>query len=294
MESSQKSQIEAYITEKESKDSDNLIDTIANLGLIEQETKDNMLKNWLKNDEKLLSYAELAFNEKLNTKEYIEKWLLELRLSITCPYFRDFKDFLEQLKSWNNISNSPTTAETSVEFSNKTFCGTSLSCIKSEPYQKNSETWVTWCSRTARRNWENFWLKLPSGNAYDAWEKPGDNIIKTIPEDKSNKRPRKSWEWIQVNKFKAIEEWNYADIYTDSKSDYGHRAAAFKDDNGQWYVLDPYTRVNWILDNSPKKLEDYLSVRKIVKAHFYQSNWYRENSSDMHKDAGEWYEWWNP
>lgn len=73
MESSQKSQIEAYITEKESKDSGNLIDTIANLGLIEQETKDNMLKNWLKNDEKLLSYAELAFNEKLNTKEYIEK-----------------------------------------------------------------------------------------------------------------------------------------------------------------------------------------------------------------------------
>jgi hypothetical protein len=45
MENSQKSQIEAYITEKESKDSDNLIDTIANLGLIEQETKDNMLKN---------------------------------------------------------------------------------------------------------------------------------------------------------------------------------------------------------------------------------------------------------
>ena len=35
------------------------------------------------------------------------------------------------------------------------------------------------------------------------------------------------------------------------------------------------------MDNSPKKLEDYLSVRKVVKAHIYESNWYKESGSHM-------------
>ena len=295
-----------------------LAETVANLAWIEKETKEWFLYKWLKNDETLLAYAELTMKtEKLNIWESIKQKLLELKLSITCPYFADFKDFLEELKRWTDTStnSSSTTDVTSTETTSEStetwkhvFCWTNVGNIKSEPYEKNSQTWVTWCSKTARNNWKNFWIILPSWNAYDAWKLPWRDCIKSIPEDKKEKQPQKSWKWIELSKIKSINEWNYADIYTDSKSNYWHRAAAFKDDSWQWYVLDPYTRVNWKLDSSPKKLEDYLKVRKIIKAHIYESKWYlpdwqevAENPKvetavqwaiSIAEDNCHWYEWW--
>jgi hypothetical protein len=183
------------------------------------------------------------------------------------------------------------TASESSEVSTHTFCWTSVTNIQSEPFEKNSRTWVTWCSKTAHNNWKNFWIILPSGNAYDAWERPWKDSIQTIPANKTDKRPQKSWEWISISTFKGIKKGNYADIYVSSKSNYGHRATAFKDDSGQWYVLDPYTRINWKLDNTPKKLEDYLNARKIVKTHIYESKWYKKKAD--HEDNWSWYEWRN-
>lgn len=257
-----------------------------------QENKENegfKFSDWLKNDKNLLEYAKLYNKpEKLNIWESIKFKLLELKLSVTCPYFADFKEFLEELKRWTDTSTTDTTdtsttssistgtVSESIETWNHTFCGISLSNIKSEPFQRNSKTWVTWCSKTARDNWKNFWLDLPSWNAYDAWMLPWKDSIETIPKDKINERPNKWWEWIKISLFKSISKWNYADIYVGSSSNYGHRASAFKDDSWQRYVLDPYIRVNWKLDNSPKKLEDYLAVKKIVKAHIYQSKWYKK------------------
>ena len=242
------------------------------------------LSLWLKNNETMLAYAELAMKtEKLTPKESIKYKLLELRLSIPfcCPYFADFKEFLKELKRWSDTSRTKNTTNTnteSIETSNHTFCWTNIRNIKSEPFQKNSRTWVTWCSKTARLNWYNFGLVLEAWEtAFIAWRKPWKDSLQTIPANKINKKPKQSWDWIDISKFKSIDKWNYADIYTNSKTDYGHRAAAFKDDSWQWYVLDPYTRVNGKLDNSPKKLEDYLKVRKIVKAHIYKSNWYNQN-----------------
>jgi len=269
-----------------------LAETVADLVWVEEETKRWFLSKWLKNDENLLSYAELTMKtEKLNIWDSIKQKLLEVKLSITCPYFSDFKDFLENLKRWTVIANTPETVSESSETPTNTFCGTNINNIKSEPFEKNSKTWVTWCSKTARYNWKNFGIELPSWNAYDAGKLPWKDCIKSIPEDKKEKRPQKSWKWIELSTFKSISKWNYADIYVESKSSYGHRAAAFKDDSWQRYVLDPYTRVNWILDNSPKKLEDYIKARKIVKAHIYESNWYKENSSDIYDDEWTWYEW---
>lgn len=276
-----------------------LADVVENLTWLKENAEswqeNGPLSKWLKNNETMLAYAELSMKtEKLKFWESIKKKLLELKLSITCPYFEDFKEFLEELKRWPDTSkpenlssgesawtSTETTAE-SIEMSARTFCWTKITGIKSRPYHEtynNKGKKVTRCSQTARYNWYHFWISLPRWDAYDAWKNPWQDSIQTIPKDKTDKRPKESWKWIDISEFKSINTWNYADIYTYSKSEYGHRASAFRDDNWQWFVLDPYIRVNWKLDTSPKKLEDYLSVIKIVKAHIYESKWYEENIS---------------
>lgn len=322
MDSSKELEVKKYIDEKERTGwLSGLFEVTADLVWIEKETKEWILSNWLKNDENLLEYAKLVTKtEKLTARESIRYRLLELKLSIVCPYFADFKDFLEELKLWSDTSmeNTTDTASTtaastentpeSSETSANKFCWTSVNKIKSEPFERNSSTWVTWCSKTARNNWKNFWIILPSWNAYDAWQLPWKNCLTTIPSDKKDERPTNKRKWIESEKFNSVWKWNYADIYTDSKSaKYWHRAAAFRDDSWQWYVLDPYTRVNWKLDNSPKKLEDYLKFRKIVKAHIYESKWYVWETVEamdgsveravqwainIAEDNCYWYEWW--
>ena len=297
MDTNKETKVKDYIEQKENSEwNGELINTVADLVWLEKEAKDWILSERLKNNEGLLSYAKLVLKtENLNFWEKMKKWLLEVKLSITCPYFSDFKDFLEDLKRWSDTSitatpttNSETTTETT-ETLNHTFFGTNINNIKSEPFQKNSKTWVTRCSKTARFNWKNFWINLPSWDAYKAWKNPWKDSISTIPSDKKNETPNKSRKWIHTSSFKSINKGNYADIYTNSKSGYWHRAAAFRDDNWQRYILDPYTRVNGILDNSPKKLEDYLKTRKIVKAHIYESKWYKTNNSIINEEW-TWYE----
>lgn len=248
--------------------------------------------DWLRNDGDLRQYAELKMKDgELNRMEKFKVRLLELRLSITCPYFKDFQAFLDELKKWEYVpepwqeqsssssenddnNNNDNNNESWVETQSHTFLWTKVENIQSSPYYRNSNTWVTRCSKTARENGKRFWIVLPSWNAYDAWETPWQGCKWTLPENKVNKKPQKSWEWIPTPQFVSYWKWNYADIYVESRSNYWHRAAAFRDDSWQWYVLDPYTRVNWRLDTSPKKLEDYVKCKKIVKAHFYESRWY--------------------
>lgn len=280
-------QIKQYIEDK-NKDSaswnlDNIRSEFDSLIWREEKETGDWLKlfEWLKNDKNLLKYAELKSKEKdLKRWEKIKMDLLDLKLSVTCPYFKDFKQFLEELSKWENIS-QPWNWSESAEFQWKTFCGFNVGRICSSPYYKNSQSWVTWCSKTARENGKKFWIVLPSWNAYDAWERPWEDCKWTIPSDKVNERPRKNWNAISSSDFSSWSKWNFADIYVESGSDYGHRASAFKDDSGQWYVLDPYTRVNWKIDISPKKLEDYIQCKKIVKAHFYESKWYVPDNQEV-------------
>ena len=166
------SEVKNYIDKKEQEQwLSGLYDAVVDLAWLEKETKQSVLYKWLKNDESLLSYAELSMKtEKLNIWESIKYRLLELKLSISCPYFADFKDFLQELKRWTDTSTTDTTETTtsgtthrettseSSEASTHSFCWKRVSSIKSEPYERNSRTWVTWCSKTARNNWKNFWL----------------------------------------------------------------------------------------------------------------------------------------
>jgi len=308
-------QIKEYIEDKENESPITQLENLAWEIWLWKEKKEwddgPHLFDWLKNDKNLLKYAELKAREgSLDFRENKRFQLLDLWLSVACPYFSDFKQFLGELKKWEYVSQwweGENNWNENVEIQGKTFCGVSINSILSSPYYKNSQTWVTWCSKTARENWKRFGLVLPSWNAYDAWKNPWQDCKWTLPPDKVNDRPRKNWKEISSSDFVSWSKWNFADIYVESGSDYWHRASAFKDDSGQWYVLDPYTRVNWRLDTSPKKLEDYVKCKKILKAHFYESKWYVWECVEaanrnvetavqwalwIAEDNCYWYEWW--
>lgn len=88
------------------------------------------LFDWLKNDEKLMQYAELQMQyAELSARKEIETgdnklslWeqikmevykikieLLEMRLSATCPYFKDFQTFLEWMKQRKDVGRNTET-----------------------------------------------------------------------------------------------------------------------------------------------------------------------------------------
>ncbi|MCK9467041.1 MAG: hypothetical protein M0P94_01820 [Candidatus Absconditabacterales bacterium] len=243
---------------------------------------------WLKNDKDMLDYAQLFLKEKIENKkrtfkEEFKIGLLELKLQIKCSYFADFKEFLKDLKESESSTKQKEDAtdskqkeskEQGMRIDNK-FFNTSISKMKSHPYYKNSASGVTWCSATARFNSESFGLNLPRGDAYNAGKEPGKACLKTIPSNKFDKKPQNSWSNLSLSDFndQKDEKINFADIYTNSQSGYGHRVVGFKDNLGQWYVLDPYTNVNG-LNDKPKKLEDYMGKRQIKKVHFYYSDGY--------------------
>lgn len=86
-----------------------------------------------------------------------------------------------------------------------------------------SSSWTTLCSQTARLNAARFWVSVPSGNAKDVERSYGSKL------DTSWNPP----------------SWNYADIFSGSTRypQYGHRAFAYKNAQWNWYVLDPYLRI---------------------------------------------------
>lgn len=266
----QKEKIEKFIDEKEKKTLMwQLNENLEELWL------DVKIGEWLKNDEMLLSYAQMYLNESKSIFDSFKMQFIELKAKIQCPYFEDFKVFLNELKQWENTKNQNESSEF-IDDAHQ-FLGTKVSDIESQPYYKNPEKGgTTRCSATAQFNWLDFWLTLPKWNAYDAWAiVPSISAyIDTIPNWNQAEKPKATRPSISVDDFNLSDNSNFADIYTSSNSNYGHRAVAFKDWTWQWYVLDPYTRVNGNLDDKPKKLEDYMSQRKIVKSNFYTSAWY--------------------
>lgn len=149
--------------------------------------------------------------------------------------------------------------------------GFDVAKIHSEPARKNPKTWVTLCAATAKFNAQKFGLTFPSGNAWDAsTSKPIEQEYRaSLPISKKEERPNWNWKPLSIADFDAMKDVNVADIYPDSKSKYGHRAVAFRDQTGEWMVLDPYIKVPWTDATEPKKLEDYMKIRKVYKAHFY-------------------------
>ncbi|MDR0859639.1 MAG: hypothetical protein LBO09_01280 [Candidatus Peribacteria bacterium] len=139
--------------------------------------------------------------------------------------------------------------------------------VKSAPYEKSSSG-TTLCAKTAWNNAQNFGINLPSGNAYDAARK---SPISSAFQKKvgSVDQPKQK---ISTDFSKLAPESNFADIYTTSKSQYGHRAIAFLNQSDhQRYVLDPYSNKQ---ATTPILLADYQKKRGVIQANFYTSEYY--------------------
>lgn len=108
------SEIKNYIQKKEQLD----WDTVTDLMSLDKEIKGWFLSEWLRNDKGLLTYAELAMKaENLNFWESIKFKLLDLKLSLTCSYFSDFKNFLSGLNRWDDNPNVNSSSTTNKELS---------------------------------------------------------------------------------------------------------------------------------------------------------------------------------
>lgn len=150
--------------------------------------------------------------------------------------------------------------------------------VKSQPLRKNPKTGTTLCSATTRFNGNDFWIDLPSWNAYDVatiLPENNKNYIFTLPQNKKVARPNWWWIPLTLNDFNRVSDANVADIYPTSQSQYWHRALAFKNQKWKWMVLDPYIKIDGFGRTDPKPLEEYAKKRPILKAHFYLSNKYR-------------------
>ena len=141
--------------------------------------------------------------------------------------------------------------------------------IKSSPSEKNPRTGVTQCSTTARKNANFFWISLPN---WDAKQWVHNPII-----DKKHFINIKTKSWnnnkcIDIN-IASPDTANFADISVESDTTnwrkYWHRATAFKNNDGQRYVLDPY--YSWWYGTKPIPRNKYPKHTRAEQINFYNA-----------------------
>ncbi|MDQ1343893.1 MAG: hypothetical protein QG650_613 [Patescibacteria group bacterium] len=136
--------------------------------------------------------------------------------------------------------------------------GVPMGGISSGPAER-SQTGSTLCSKTARENAERiFGVSLRRGDAIDVQNSYGPTGLRQSSD------PSRSPTEISAGLPPSDPKANFADVFTGSKSEYGHRCVAFKK-NDAWYVLDPY--VNKTTD--PVPLAQYPRAGQIRKAALY-------------------------
>lgn len=136
--------------------------------------------------------------------------------------------------------------------------GVPMGGISSGPAER-SPSGSTLCSKTARENAERiFGVRLRRGDAIDVQNSYGAEGLRHSSD------PSRSPTEIASGLPPSDPNANFADVFTGSKSEYGHRCVAFKK-NDAWYVLDPY--VNKTTD--PVPLAQYPRANQIRKAALY-------------------------
>ena len=127
---------------------------------------------------------------------------------------------------------------------------------------------MTFCSKTAQQNAKNFWVSLPNWNAKEWVHKP---IIDKEHFISSSTKQQNSNSYIDINT--SPENANFADISVESDTvnwrKYWHRAIAFKNNDGQRYVLDPY--YSWWYNTKPIPWEKYPKHSKAEKINYYNA-----------------------
>ena len=141
--------------------------------------------------------------------------------------------------------------------------------IKSSPSERNPKTGVTQCSKTAQKNAIFFWINIPSWNAKEWVHKP------IVDKEHFVSTKTKLWNnnsYIDIN-LAAPNAANLADISVESDTinwrKYWHRAIAFKNNDGQRYVLDPY--YSWWYGTKPIPRNKYPKHTVTEQINFYNA-----------------------
>lgn len=247
-------EIKSYIQDKEQAEwKADLVGNIAELTSLEEEVKDWFLSEWIRNDKGLLSYAELAMKkEDLSFWESTKFNLLDIKLSLTCSYFSDFKNFLNGLKNWNDTSDksSPSSTESTTE--SQTNVDSSKSNTETMDWKVESavqwalsiagdnsywyELWGTgksgkkWydCQSLVRGSFIHAWLDVPPSWWCATMRKQFEKVwFEWIPLPKS-KEERKEWaiknakKWdifLQPSKHTELYVWNGKIVWAHSNKD---------------------------------------------------------------------------
>lgn len=244
-------EIKRYIESREQTEWESgFVDTIAELTSLKKEVKEWFLSEWLKNDKGLLSYADLAMKtEDLSFWESIKFKLLDIKLSLTCSYFSDFKNFLKELKHWNNNSNTDNSQNTdkktdtepqikrksttwntettewkaeSVDWKVKSAVQWAISIAEDDSYwyarwgtgKKNGKGWYD-CQSFVRAAFIHAWFDVPKSWScrYMKWD--FEKVwFEWIPLPKS-KEKRKEWAAKNAKKWDIfLEENKHTELYT--------------------------------------------------------------------------------
>ncbi|MDD2907117.1 MAG: hypothetical protein PHH98_00615 [Candidatus Gracilibacteria bacterium] len=125
---------------------------------------------------------------------------------------------------------------------------------------ERSDSGTTLCSRTARLNLARLGVdgQINQGSSAKASFDLYNGDISNFPP-------------------KGDSETKVADLYLDASEknkEYGHRVAAFKDEKGSWFVLDPYYKIGNGDSRSPIPADLYVSTmqakgRKFWGAHYF-------------------------
>lgn len=148
---------------------DTLKSEISEFTWIEQE------KDWLAwtildrlwNGTDLRQYAEYELKDNLTWWEKTKKRLLELKLSITCTYFSDFKKFLKNLKEWSDVSRdiqTQTEVTPASTYRENTW-------DQSEQMQREENKWHPGRSieRSVIDKWREKWEQIPEEKVHEVW-----------------------------------------------------------------------------------------------------------------------------
>lgn len=237
-------EIKSYIQDKEQSEwKVDLVDNIAELASLENEVKDWFFSEWIKNDKGLLSYAELAMKkENLSFWESTKFKLLDMKLSLTCSYFTDFKNFLKGLKDWKdtsdtNKSSNTETTKSGVETANwkvDSAVQWALSIAEDNSYWyelwwtgKNGKKWYD-CQSLVRGSFIHAWFDVPPSWWCGPMRKEFEKVwFEWIPLPKS-KEERKEWamnnakKWdifLQPDKHTELYVWNGKIVWVHSNKD---------------------------------------------------------------------------
>jgi hypothetical protein len=269
MEIKRESEIKDYIQEKEQLS----WKTVTDLGVLKKEIKDWFLTIWLRNDAGLLTYADLAMKEeKLGFWESVKFKLLDLKLSVSCSYFSDFKDFLNRLKRWscNSDINSSSTENQEISTGSTTKKETNTLDVKTTASSVESSGWIIKKACHVGVNIANNdtyrYILWGTGNKNKKWFDCQSFVRHCYIQAWINVPP--SW-WCGNMKKDFEKEW--FDCITFDKNEKLKPWDILLDPKKHTEMCISETEIAWAHSRKPKNIWEEISVRNIKSSLSYRN-----------------------